>query len=36
MIEEELGKLILPEKCLFENEDKLNFVIFWGEGFRGG
>jgi len=36
IIEEELGKLILPEKCLFENEDKLNFVIFWGEGFRGG
>ena len=36
MIEGELGKLILPEKCLFENEDKLNFVIFWGEGFRGG
>ena len=36
MIEEELGKLILPEKCLFESEDKLNFVIFFGEGFRGG
>ena len=36
LIEEELGKLILPEKCLFDNEDKLNFVIFWGEGFRGG
>ena len=35
-IEEELAKLILPEKCLFENEDKLNFMIFWGEGFRGG
>ena len=35
-IEEELGKLILPEKCLFENEDHLNFMIFWGEGFRGG
>ena len=35
-IEEELGKLILPEKCLFENEDNLNFVKFWGEGFRGG
>ena len=34
-IEAELAKLILPEKCLFENEDKLNFVIFWGEGFRG-
>jgi len=35
-IEEELAKLLLPEKCLFENEDKLNFMIFWGEGFRGG
>ena len=35
MIEEELGKLILPEKCLFENEDVLNFVIFYGEAFRG-
>jgi hypothetical protein len=32
-IEEELGKLILPEKCLFENEDKLNFLIFWGESY---
>ena len=36
MIEGELGKLILPEKCLFENEDKLNFIIYWGEGLRGG
>ena len=35
-IEEELAKLILPEKCLFESADKLNFMIFWGEGFRGG
>ena len=35
-IEEELGKLILPEKCLFEDSDKLNFVIFLEEGFRGG
>ena len=34
-IEEELAKLLLPGKCLFENEDKLNFMIFWGEGFRG-
>ena len=34
-IEEELAKLILPEKCLFENEDKLNFFVFCGEGFRG-
>jgi hypothetical protein len=35
-IEEELGKLILPEKCLFDSVDKLNFVIFWGEGFKEG
>ena len=35
-IEEELGKLLLPGKCLFENEDNLNFVTFWSEGLRGG
>ena len=35
-IEEELGKLLLPGKCLFENEDMLNFVTYWSEGFRGG
>ena len=35
-IEEELGKLILPGLCQFENEDNLNFVAFWSEGFRGG
>ena len=35
-IEEELGKLLLPGKCLFENEDNLNFVAYWSEGFRGG
>jgi len=35
-IEEELGKLLLPEKRLFESVDKLNFVIFWGEGFISG
>ena len=35
-IEEELGDIILPGKCLFDNEDKLNFMVFWGEGFRGG
>jgi hypothetical protein len=35
-IEEKLGKLILPGKCLFENEDVLNFVTYWSEGFRGG
>ena len=34
-IQEELGKLILPGKCLFEDEDHLNFMIFWGEAFRG-
>jgi len=26
----------LPGKCLFDSVDKLNFMIFWGEGFRGG
>ena len=35
-LEEELGKLILPEKCMFEGEENLNFVTFYGEGFRGG
>ena len=35
-IEEELGKIILPGVCLFEGEDQLNFITFWGEGFRGG
>ena len=35
-IEEELGKIILPGVCLFEGEDNLNLVTFWGEGFRGG
>ena len=35
-IEEELGRIILPGVCLFENEDELNFVTFWSEGFRGG
>ena len=35
-IEEELGKIILPGVCLFEGEDELNFVTYWGEGFRGG
>jgi hypothetical protein len=35
-IEEELGKIILPGVCQFENEDKLNFVTYWSEGFRGG
>ena len=35
-IEEELGKIILPGVCLFDNEDELNFVTYWGEGFRGG
>ena len=35
-IEEELAKLILPGKCLFEDEDNLNFVNYWGEGFNGG
>jgi len=35
-IESELGEIILPGKCLFEDEDHLNFMTFWGEGFRGG
>ena len=35
-IEEELGKIILPGVCLFEGEANLNFVTYWGEGFRGG
>ena len=35
-MEEELGKIILPGACLFEGEDNLNFVTYWGEGFRGG
>ena len=35
-IEEELGEIILPGKCLFDDEDHLNFMTFWGEGFRGG
>ena len=34
-IEEELGKIILSDTCLFKGEDYLNFVIYWGEGFRG-
>ena len=35
-IEEELGKIILPGVCFFESENKLNFVVYWGESFRGG
>jgi hypothetical protein len=35
-IEEEFGKLLLPGVCLFENEDILNFIAFWSEGYRGG
>ena len=34
-IEEELGKIILPELQLFKSEDYLNLVIYWGEGFKG-
>ena len=34
-IEEELGKILLPGVCLFEGEDELNFITFWGEGLRG-
>ena len=35
-IEEEFGKVLLPGLCLFDNEDNLNFVTYWSEGFRGG
>ena len=35
-IEEELGKILLPGKCLFDNEDNLNFMTYWSEGYRGG
>ena len=35
-IEEELGKIILPGVCQFENEEHLNFITFCSEGFRGG
>ena len=35
-VEEEFGKLLLPGLCLFEDEDKLNFVTYWSECFRGG
>ena len=34
-IEDELGKILLPGICEFDNEDNLNFIIFWSEGFRG-
>ena len=34
-IEEELGKILLPDVCLFKGEDELNFIKYWGEGFRG-
>ena len=33
-IEEELAKLILTGKCLFES-DNLKLVKYWGEGFNG-
>ena len=35
-IEEELGKIVLSGVCCFDKETKLNFMIYWGEGFRGG
>ena len=34
-IEEKLGNLLLPGRCLFDNEDNLNFITYWSEGFRG-
>ena len=35
-IEDEFGKFILPGKCLFDSEDNLNFINYWGEGYNGG
>ena len=35
-IEEELGRIILPGVLQFDSEKKLNFVVYWSEGFRGG
>ena len=35
-IEEELGKILLPGVCLFADDKEINFVTYWGEGFRGG
>ena len=34
-LEEELGKIILSDTCFFKGEDDLNFIIYWGELFRG-
>ena len=34
-IEEELGKIILPGVCLFDDETKLNFMTFYREEFLG-
>lgn len=34
-IENELGKIILPGIQMFKNEDDLELIIFWGEGFKG-
>jgi hypothetical protein len=35
-IEEELAKLILPGKCLFDKENNLNFIAYLGEGLNKG
>jgi len=35
-IEDELGKFVLSGKCLFEDEENLNFMNYWGEGFNTG
>ena len=35
-IEKEISKLILTGKCMFEDEDNLNLINYWGEGFSGG
>ena len=34
-IEEEIGRILLPGICLFDNEKNLNFVTYLSEGFLG-
>ena len=34
-LEEELGKIILSDTSFLKGEDDLNFIIYWGELFRG-
>ena len=35
-IEEELAKLLLPNKCLFDDENNLKFVSYFEDGFNSG